>query len=137
MTFKAQRLLQSADVVLYDRLVAPGILDMARRDAERIYVGKARSEHAVPQDQINQLLVTLAQQGKRVVRLKGDPFIFGRGGEEIELLAENAIPFQVIPVSPPPAPPPAMVASRSPTAIMPAASAVAGHLKTAPSITTG
>ena len=98
MTFKAQRLLQSADVVLYDRLVAPGIVEMARRDAQRIYVGKARSDHTVPQQQINQMLLTLAQQGKRVVRLKGgDPFIFGRGGEEIELLAQHGIPFQVIP----------------------------------------
>ena len=98
MTFKAARLLQSADVVLYDRLVSPVIVDMARRDAERIYVGKKRADHAVAQTDINQLLLELAQQGKRVVRLKGgDPFIFGRGGEEIELLARHKIPFQVVP----------------------------------------
>jgi len=98
MTFKAVRLLQSADVVLYDRLVSTPILELSRRDAERIYVGKARADHAVPQPQINQLLLDLAQQGKRVVRLKGgDPFIFGRGGEEIELLAKHGIPFQVVP----------------------------------------
>jgi uroporphyrin-III C-methyltransferase/precorrin-2 dehydrogenase/sirohydrochlorin ferrochelatase len=98
MTFKAVRLLQSADVVLYDRLVSPLIVDMARRDAERIYVGKQRADHALPQPEINQLLLDLARQGKRVIRLKGgDPFIFGRGGEEIELLAANNIPFQVVP----------------------------------------
>ncbi len=98
MTFKAMRLLQRADVVLYDRLVAPEIVELCRKDAERVYVGKARSDHAVPQQDINQLLVDYALQGKKVARLKGgDPFIFGRGGEEIELLAEKKVPFQVVP----------------------------------------
>jgi len=98
LSFKALRLLQLADVVLYDRLVSETIVDLARRDAERIYVGKTRDKHTLPQGEINQLLVDLAKQGKCVVRLKGgDPFIFGRGGEEIELLAENQIPFQVVP----------------------------------------
>jgi len=98
LSFKAARLLQAADVVLHDRLVTPAIIDMARRDADRIYVGKQRADHVVPQKQINQLLLDLAREGKCVARLKGgDPFIFGRGGEEIELLAEHGIPFQVIP----------------------------------------
>jgi uroporphyrin-III C-methyltransferase/precorrin-2 dehydrogenase/sirohydrochlorin ferrochelatase len=98
ITLRALRALQAADCVLYDNLVSLPIVELARRDADRMFVGKERDRHAVPQDEINALLVKLAREGKRVVRLKGgDPYIFGRGGEEIEALAENGVAFEVIP----------------------------------------
>ena len=98
LTFKALRLMQRADVVLYDRLLPHGILNLVRREAEHIYVGKLPDDHIVPQEEITARLVKLAKEGKRVLRLKGgDPFMFGRGGEEIEAIAEAGIPVQVVP----------------------------------------
>jgi uroporphyrin-III C-methyltransferase / precorrin-2 dehydrogenase / sirohydrochlorin ferrochelatase len=98
LTLRALRALQNADVIVYDRLVSAEVLDLARRDAERIYVGKAAGHHHVSQEDTNALLVKLAKEGKRVCRLKGgDPFIFGRGGEELEALAAESIRFEVVP----------------------------------------
>ncbi|MDO4450768.1 MAG: siroheme synthase CysG [Moraxella sp.] len=97
LTFKALRLMQQADIVLYDALVSDEILDLCRRDSDKIFVGKKRSCHAKSQDEINQMLVDLAKQGKRVLRLKGgDPFIFGRGGEEMLACQAAGVPYQIV-----------------------------------------
>ncbi len=98
LTLRGARMVEGADVLVYDNLVSPAILDMASAGAERVYVGKKASDHTLPQNQINRLLIDLARAGKRVVRLKGgDPFVFGRGGEEMEELVEAGVPVEVVP----------------------------------------
>ena len=98
LTIKAKRVIEQADVVVYDALVGRSVMDLIPGSAERIYVGKRAGHHSMPQEKINELLLSSAERGKRVVRLKGgDPFLFGRGGEELELLKEHQIPFEVVP----------------------------------------
>ena len=98
LTLRAAKLLGVADAVVYDHLVSAGVLDMVNPAAERIYVGKQESRHTLAQEEINLLLVRLASQGRQVVRLKGgDPFIFGRGAEEAEVLVRHGVPFEVVP----------------------------------------
>jgi len=98
LTLRAVRLLEHADVVVYDNLVSAAVLDFVPKGAERIYAGKRRNEHTMRQEQINELLAKLAKEGKQVVRLKGgDPFIFGRGGEELQTLAAHGVAFEVVP----------------------------------------
>lgn len=98
LTLRAARLIREADVIVFDHLVSEAILDLSPPSAARIYAGKERGAHTLPQEELNLLLVHLAQQNKRVVRLKGgDPYTFGRGGEEVEILFEHGIPFEVIP----------------------------------------
>src|SRR4030065_105766 len=98
LTLRASELLTKADIVIYDRLVGKSILKMAPKTARKIYVGKRSGRHEVPQDKINQLLISCAFEGKVIVRLKGgDPFLFGRGGEEAETLLEKNVPFEVVP----------------------------------------